>query len=1138
MPGTPTIFLEDSDQPRPFRQRRYFYYLSGVDEPDCHLLYDIDHDLLTLFIPTFDAHKIVWAGRGSDKTEALHKYDVDQVKWVTSLQSVVRYALKNTKGKLYILHPSQLPPSFSNKDTRIDFSCLQDAINRCRVIKDPHEIQLIRKANEISAEAHRAVLNRIRSFRNEAQVEAIFKDVCITNGSKHQAYPVIAASGVNAATLHYIKNDESLIGRQLLILDAGAEYSCYASDITRTIPLGLPGPGWVNNWPSSEAAEIHDLVLTMQTECIKMLKPGVQFRDLQVLAHAILIRGFLKLGIFQGDEEEILQQGTSLAFFPHGLGHHVGLEVHDVLGIPIWVDKSCASNSVNSIDSPQKSNSTLTCSNYPHLVSPDLWIGLLSGFSPGPFWAVDAANHGLIEGMVITVEPGIYFSPYALETIYLPSPIHSKFINKDVLKRYMPVGGVRIEDDVLITHDGYENLTTAPKGAEMWELLKNGSEKEQPLTTESGRCDVTNVRLKEVEKMETESRSKKTTTLTSDELTLVERLRQSISNSHENWSQVSLSTSTNVEKEKSLPARTDVKSIPSELPWTEVDHEQNRVLRKDSKELRHHNKIGQEEERNEARSVTKDTDGTSTHFCNTKEYCNPPGFALQKDEQKALSFSPRKRPAEMSLPIRNSLRCRSSKRGKTLFECTEDRTGPCMLPNLREEPPLHKRIEELRNNKNTVKTTEIPDIQVQSDDKWTTEITPKLYFDSKFLSHRSDQTSAEHLAQSGLPKISNVPESNNSTFGSCSSCLGSHSKYNTVEEGEKCGHCKRNSITHGIPSHFYSFERSMKSPLRISSLENQPTVTPTLRNCTVQVNRQESDSTFQDYVTPLKHLEYEGSRKVVRMHSEPCLQSIHQPSRQPVSTPFSPLRDVQTVLNQPTNPILPSTVDEDPSWDIMGCESCSARGFKCELDHFNEIASPQHAHYPHPATTSSLSLPSPTPKVIGGQSQDWSNHWTSMWRSGAFGWQVPRPPSKPPSLSTHLVPSASNLSLTSSLSSATTSQPTQTLQSPLTLRLAPPPGLGSAKIFPPFPPQHMTFMQPPMPPPIPPPIPTSIPPSIPPPILPPMPPLPPMTTSWTNLREQMEQEYKKLMNKWSFVETPALPPKPAEYKRKNFSGTR
>lgn len=1148
LPGAPTIFLEDSDQPRPFRQRRYFYYLSGVDEPNCHLLYDIGRDLLTLFIPTFDVHKVVWVGRGLNKAEALHKYDVDKVKWETSLQRAVRRALKKTKGKLYILHPSQGPPGYKDKDARIDFGRLQHAIDRCRVIKDPHEIQLIRKANEITAEAHRAVLRQIRSFGNEAQVEAIFKDVCIANGAKHQAYSVIAASGINAATLHYVQNNEPLAGRQLLVLDAGAEYSCYASDVTRTIPLGMPGPGSVDNWPSNEAAEIYELVLTMQTECIKQLKPGVQFRALQVLAHSILVKGFLKLGIFQGDEEEIMKQGTSLAFFPHGLGHHVGLEVHDVLGIPIWVDKSSAPDSVTA----DILNPTIDCTNHPQLASPELWFGLLSSLPLGQFWSVDAANHGLLEGMVITVEPGIYFSPYVLEKVFLPSPIHSKFINKDVLKRYMPVGGVRIEDDVLITHDGYENLTTAPKGAEMLEILNGGGEGYHPTirtsTTESVGYNLTVMRLKEAEKQIREyeseiARLREEMMLKRDELAPVEKLGQSVSNDCENRSRISLSKPAKVEKAETALTRTSVEIVPSELPWIEVSREPDRVW---SKEVRHHSKVGQGEEKNEAelaiQETSKTTSGKSALFYTTKEYTTPPVFDVQNHEQKTLSPSSRKRPAEMSLPIRERVRSRSPKRGKTLVECLDTtRTGLSNSPSLPIELPLHKRIEELRKGKVAAKSSGVilddlvQPVWLADDERRPSEIIsgcldPKP-LSRKFDIHKPGLELANHSTPSILSSINDSLETNAAMFGSCTSCRGALSKQDTVQGGNICVRCKRNSIAHGMPGHFYSNStlsmESMKPPLRMFSPERQP-AGQAFRNY-VQSNQQWSKQVLRDYEALLKQLEQENSRKIVRMHSEPCLQSQHQLPGQRAPTPFSPFRAVQTVVNQPPNQALPARVDDDPSWDIMGCESCSARGFKCELDHFNEVASPQHAQYPHPAAPRSLLPPTSTSKPVGGRSQDWSHQWASMWRSGAFGWQVPPvpcPPPRPPPPPANLIPLVPNVPPAPTMPPAPTLPPVPTMQAPqnmqppLSLRLPPVPAAGppAPGVFTPVPPPHITIMPPPVPPPFPPPPPISM----------------PMAINWTEWKERMEQDYQKLMLQGNLMETPALPPKPAEYKGKGY----
>ena len=355
------------------------------------------------------------------------RYDVDSVRLNDQLFSDLdRWKEQNPTSTFFILHEKQRP--VDKEFQSVDSDKLLPAIDACRVIKDSHEIALIRKANEISAIAHRAVLRHIRGFRNESQIEGIFTDACISKKAK-QSYGVIAGSGENASMLHYMKNDEPLKGRQLVCLDAGAEIECYASDVTRTFPI------CAGTWPSQEAKEIYSIVEIMQESCIARLKPGVKMIDLHVLAHQLAIDGLLKLGIlYNASPTEIFATGTSRAFFPHGLGHHLGLEVHDVLGIPILRYDGAAAISA-SIDQPK-----------------------------------------LEEGMVITIEPGIYFSRYELERAYLSSPIHSKFINKEVLDRYWAVGGVRIEDDILITANGYENLTTAPKGEAALEIIRNGTD--------------------------------------------------------------------------------------------------------------------------------------------------------------------------------------------------------------------------------------------------------------------------------------------------------------------------------------------------------------------------------------------------------------------------------------------------------------------------------------------------------------------------------------------------------------------------------------------------------------------------------------------------------------------------------------
>ncbi|TLD27465.1 hypothetical protein E2P81_ATG10753 [Venturia nashicola] len=478
--GAPTTLLEDSDQAVPFRQRRYFYYLSGSNESDNHLLYDIHTDKLTLYIPKIDLQKAVWGGAGSTKSEAEELYDVDSIAYLSDLETDTKSWWKTGDGKLYLLHPiqSHAISSIGISSPRIDATTLQSAIEQCRVIKDDYEIDLIRQANKVSADAHRAVLEKIKSFENESQVEGIFLDTCVSEGAHNQAYNIIAGSGGNASVLHYGKNDEPLAGRQVLLIDAGAEWNCYASDVTRTFPIS-------GTW-TKEAKSIYDIVEKMQDTVMSRLKPGVHYRDMQVLAHVIAANGLLELGILHnGTAAEILKAGTTLAFFPHGLGHHMGLEVHDVLNIRISKEdkeeRRFAASETNNLHfqlTQPDLNGELICTSASSLAANS--SELYATFNDSSICMAPAREDSptLKEGMVITVEPGIYFSKYALENHFLKDPVHSQYINKDALKKYMDVGGVRIEDDVLITKNSYENLTTAPKGADALRIIRG--EKEYP----------------------------------------------------------------------------------------------------------------------------------------------------------------------------------------------------------------------------------------------------------------------------------------------------------------------------------------------------------------------------------------------------------------------------------------------------------------------------------------------------------------------------------------------------------------------------------------------------------------------------------------------------------------------------------
>lgn len=274
------------------------------------------------------------------------------------------------------------------------------------------------------------------------------------------------ASSTRASTLHYCcnggndkefawgpvgphdhENKNSLSsGRnlkpQVLLIDAGCEWTCHASDITRTMPVGNGGKF------TPEAKAIYELVLEMQTACLEILKPGLHWDAAHLLSHRVLVRGLQRLGIFKSptspnsgswaSEEAILASGQSAAFYPHGLGHSLGMDVHDV---------------------PSASKPA---------VNPTINKGVELGHAS--FYEHLRLRVKLEAGMVVTVEPGIYFSPHLLASVR-----ESALIDHAVLKRYEAVGGVRIEDVVLITADGVENLTKVKSGVEWIEGVCSGA---------------------------------------------------------------------------------------------------------------------------------------------------------------------------------------------------------------------------------------------------------------------------------------------------------------------------------------------------------------------------------------------------------------------------------------------------------------------------------------------------------------------------------------------------------------------------------------------------------------------------------------------------------------------------------------
>lgn len=226
----------DSTTDKTHSQRRFFYYLTGCNLPDCYFLYDIQADKSTLFIPPIDPEDVVWSGLPTTIDEALKLYDVDDVKPTTEVASVLaQISAANPKSTVYAI-ANQVSDHISlDSFAAKDLTALKSTIETARVVKDEYEVALIRKANYISGLGHIAAMKRAKTAKTEQELEASFLERCYSHNAKEMAYHPIFGSGRAAATLHYIDNTRSLEGKQNVLVDAGAEWNNYSADIVRLL---------------------------------------------------------------------------------------------------------------------------------------------------------------------------------------------------------------------------------------------------------------------------------------------------------------------------------------------------------------------------------------------------------------------------------------------------------------------------------------------------------------------------------------------------------------------------------------------------------------------------------------------------------------------------------------------------------------------------------------------------------------------------------------------------------------------------------------------------------------------------------------------------------------------------------------
>lgn len=359
-----------------YRQNSNFYYLSGLTESKAALVLIKSDEGYSeiIFCKEKNAFDELWHGEVLGTELATKVLGIENAKAYDKLFDFLLdylgkydfYFAGSTKGinevcsKLKINNPNKL--------------C--NLLGHLRSIKSPTEIEIMKRAAQISSNAHNEVLKSCLNAAYEYELEAIFNFNCCYNGARSNAYPPIVAGSKNACTLHYNSNNAELKKGDLLLIDAGCEYNLYASDITRVFPVGGKF--------SKAQRKIYDIVLNAQLEVIKLIKPGIYFKELQECAVKCLSKSLLDLGFLQGELDEVIKTQSYKKYFPHGVSHSIGLDVHDAQDLSVPRDQ-----------------------------------------------------HILKENMLFTVEPGLYF------------PLN----DSDIPKEYRGIG-IRIEDDILVSHDG------------------------------------------------------------------------------------------------------------------------------------------------------------------------------------------------------------------------------------------------------------------------------------------------------------------------------------------------------------------------------------------------------------------------------------------------------------------------------------------------------------------------------------------------------------------------------------------------------------------------------------------------------------------------------------------------------------
>ena len=327
--------LRNRDAHYPYRYDSYFYYLTGFREPEAVLvLVGGETPRSMLFCREKNAEREIWDGFRYGPEAAREAFAFDEACSITELDARMPDLLADRPavqvhlgsdpvwdGRVLGWVNAVRGRARSGVAAPGDLRDVRVLLDEMRLIKDGHEVALMRRAGDISAAAHRLAMQAARPGVAEYAVEAVLQHEFRRCGAQAPAYTPIVAGGVNACVLHYVENNATLADGDLLLIDAGCELDGYASDITRTFP--------VNGRFSGPQRDVYELVLAAQAAAIAVVKPGAHWNAPHDAAVAVLAQGFIDLKLLGGTLDAVLEQETYKQFYMHRTGHWLGLDVHD-----------------------------------------------------------------------------------------------------------------------------------------------------------------------------------------------------------------------------------------------------------------------------------------------------------------------------------------------------------------------------------------------------------------------------------------------------------------------------------------------------------------------------------------------------------------------------------------------------------------------------------------------------------------------------------------------------------------------------------------------------------------------------------------------------------------------------------------